>query len=97
MVIINKKDGTSKKIRITDDVWNLADNRRINDWSNIVDHNRIVYSLQASEIKILIAEKLKEMDLNPEVKARLEDLDSRITENSNPVIFVYHLKDKFKL
>lgn len=81
-------------MRLVDDLWELTEDRRLNDFSDILDNNKLVYALQASSIKLMISEKLDDPELKPEVKKRLEDLDGRIDENSNPVIFVYHLKEK---
>jgi len=96
LVIISKKGGDARKVRLKDDIWALSDDRRLNDWSAIVDNDKLVYSLQASDIKISIADRLKESDLDPDIRKRLEDLDGRITEESNPVIFIYYLKEKIR-
>jgi len=48
-------------------------------------------------LKVKIAEKLKKDVPDPEQKKRLEELDSRIDENSNPVVFIFTLKDKIKI
>lgn len=92
-VIINKKGGAARRLLLKDDIWELSEERMINDFSEVIDNNKLVYSLQSSQIKLKIAEKLKNKEIDPEVKARLEDLDGRITENSNPVIFRPRLSD----
>ena len=94
LVFVGKKDGEALKIKLVDDIWELTEERRLNDFSDILDNNKLLVQLQAPEIKNKISEKLQDQELNPEVKKRLEDLDKRIDDNSNPVIFVYHLKQE---
>ncbi|HCC71604.1 MAG TPA: hypothetical protein DEQ09_10710 [Bacteroidales bacterium] len=59
--------------------------------------NRIVFAQQASDLKVKIAEKLKENELDAGQRKRLEELDDKIDVNSNPVIFVFSLKDKIQI
>lgn len=92
LVFINKKDYTCKRIRLIDDIWGLANSRSVNRYSRFIDSNRFVYEMQASDIKVLISEKLQDNGLGPEIRLRLKDLDSHIREESNPVLFIYRLK-----
>ncbi|MFO8233983.1 MAG: hypothetical protein R6U04_01070 [Bacteroidales bacterium] len=56
-----------------------------------------VFAQQASDLKVKIAEKLAEDDLNPDQRKRLKELNSQIDENSNPVVFVFTLKDRIEV
>ena len=69
----------------------------INSLSQTMDNNKIIYSLQSFKIKQQLSEMLDSDELDPDVKKRLTDLDKLITEDNNPVVFIYYLKDKFDL
>ena len=72
----------------------LCDTKKLTKDAFFLDNEKLVFYLQAPDIKIKISERLNDPDIAPELRSRLEDLDNRIEEDSNPVLFICHLKDK---
>ncbi|HCC71607.1 MAG TPA: hypothetical protein DEQ09_10725 [Bacteroidales bacterium] len=97
LAIIDKNKFRGRRMEVYDDMYGIIDKRAFNSPHYFNTESRIVIPRQASDLKVKIAEKLDEDDLNPELRKRLEELDSRIDENSNPVIFIFSLKDKIDL
>ena len=93
-IFVDKEDGNSRRFRLVDDIWQLCDIMRLTKDALFIDNERLVFYLQAPDIKVKIAEKLETPDIALDLKNRLEELDKQITEDSNPVIFVFNLKEK---
>lgn len=81
-------------MEVSDDIWGIIDDRVFNSPHYYTIDNKLVAAQQASDLKIKIAKKLDEDDLDPDQEIRLRELDSQIDENSNPVVFVFSLTDK---
>ena len=97
MAVIDKNRDRAGRIEVYDDLFGFIDRRSFNSTYYFTTGNKIVFAQQASDLKIKIAEKLKEDDLDPDQRKRLEELDSQIDENSNPVVFIFTLKDKIEI
>jgi hypothetical protein len=96
LAIIGKDKDRALRMEVYDDMYGIIDKRILNSSHYYTSDNKIVIPRQASDLKVHIAEKLSEADLDPGQRQRLEDLDSRIDENSNPVVFIYYLKDNIE-
>ncbi|HKL67448.1 MAG TPA: 6-bladed beta-propeller [Bacteroidales bacterium] len=97
MALIDKNRNRATRMEVYDDLFSLIDNRAFNSRYYYITGNRIVFAQQASDLKVKIAERLKEDDLDPAQRKRLEELDSQIDENSNPVVFIFTLKENIEL
>jgi hypothetical protein len=97
LAVIGKKSEVAMRMEVFDDLFGLIDERAFNSSHYYTTGNKLVLAQQASDLKIKIAEKLSEDDLNPDQRKRLVELDSLIDENSNPVIFIFSLKDKIEI
>lgn len=81
-------------MEVSDDIWGIIDDRVFNSSYLYTPDNKLVFAQQASDLKVKIAKKLDEDNLDADQEIRLRELDSQIDENSNPVVFVFSLKDK---
>jgi hypothetical protein len=97
LAVIGKSSDKAFRMEVFDDLYGIIDVRVFNSSHYYTPDNKLVFAQQASDLKIKIAEKLAEDDLNPDQRKRLEELDSQIDENSNPVIFIFSLKDKIDI
>jgi hypothetical protein len=94
LAVIRKDSKTAIRMEVSDDLWGIIDDRVFNSSYLYTPDNKLVFAQQASDLKIKIAKKLDEDDLDPDQEIRLRELDSQIDENSNPVVFVFSLTDK---
>lgn len=97
LAVIGKDGKEAIRLEVFDDLFGMIDKGAFNSSRFYTTDNKLVFSQQASDLKVKIAEKLAEDDLNPDQRKRLEELDSQIDENSNPVIFIFSLKDKIDI
>lgn len=97
LAVIGKDSEAALRMEVFDDLFGIIDKRAFNSSHYYTTDNKLVFAQQASELKVKIAERLKEGDLDPDQRKRLEELDSQIDENSNPVIFIFSLKDKIRI
>lgn len=97
LAVIGKNSEEAMRMEVFDDLFGMIDKIAFNSSDFYTTGNKLVFAQQASELKVKIAEKLKEDDLDPDKRNRLEELDSRIDENSNPVVFIFTLKEKIEI
>mgnify|MGYP006281217295 CR=1 FL=1 len=94
LAVIGKSSDKAMRMEVFDDLYGIIDERAFNSSHYYTTDNKLVFAQQASDLKVKIAEKLAEDDLNPDQRKRLEELNSQIDENSNPVVFIFTLKGK---
>jgi len=97
LAVIGKDGKEAIRMEVFDDLFGMIDKRAFTSSRFYNTDNKLVFSQQASDLKVMIDEKLAEDDLNPDQRKRLEELDSQIDENSNPVVFIFTLKDKIEI
>ncbi len=96
LAIIGKDKDRALRMEVFDDLYGIINERVFNSSHYYTIDNELVVAQQASDLKVKIAEKLAEDDIDPDQRKRLEELDGKIDENSNPVIFIFSLKDKIE-
>lgn len=97
LIIIDKKNGEIHNFRIKDNILGFFPEKLLTQYSSEWKNGSFYFSLQAIDLKESISECLKKEDLPENARKRLMDLDNKLTDNSNPVIFKFKLKDKFDL
>lgn len=97
LAVIGKNSEEAMRMKVFDDLYGIINERAFNSSHYYTIDNKLVVAQQASDLKVKIAEKLKEDDMDPNQRKRLEELDSQIDENSNPVVFIFSLKEKIDI
>ena len=97
IIILDKKTGKFHNIRIKDDLLGFFPDKiftnNFGQWSNGI----YSYARYSSIIKEEIKEVLKKDNLPGNARERLTKLNNNLSENDNPVIFKFNLKEKFDL
>jgi len=92
LLVIDKKSGHARNLRFEDDllgVPNKYPNRAMVRWT---EKGEPFLSFLGVDLKESIKTALKKDDLDPKIRERLEQLDTQITVDSNPVIVLMKTK-----
>jgi hypothetical protein len=93
LIVIDKKSGKARNLRFEDDLLGIPHkpiNRSMIQWT---DKGEPFLALIAVELKESIKTALKKENLDPKIRSRLEQLDSQVTEDSNPVIVLMKTRE----
>lgn len=89
ILIIDKKSGQAHNINVIDDIFGLLTmNERMKSQRLLFEKDYLIQAFPAIDLKEKIAQILKSPeDLSDASIIRLKELNSQITDNSNPVLF----------